>query len=195
MKKQEKKKTIIDAAIVCIEEQGVQDLTVREITEKAAVNTASINYYFGSKDRLIKEALDQHFENLLVDWEVILERQAMDFNQGLKALLYEIMEETRQHPNLMKAHLYDPLIYNQTNGSFSDQFDRFLQFLLEQKRIAQPEKNEKTHQMELIQLFSGVMFPGLLYGLFDGFGEWDLEDTYDQQTYIDRLINRVLVQD
>ena len=192
MSKQDRKESIIEATLQCIRESGVQDVTVREITERASVNTAAINYYFGSKEQLIRDALEQHFDNLLVDWEVILDRRAMNFSQGLKALMLEIMEETHQNPNLIKAHLYGPLIYNRTDGPFAEQFDRFLQHLLEEKKKAQPDKSEQTHQMEIMQLFSGVLFPGLLVDLFDDFHKWDLKNADDQESYVEELVDRVI---
>jgi AcrR family transcriptional regulator len=192
MGKQDKKESIINAALQCIGKRGVQDVTVREITEQASVNTASINYYFGSKERLINQALEQHFENLLIDWEVILERRAMDFSEGLKTLLQEIMDETHKNPNLIKAHLYEPLIYNRTEGPFADQFDRFLNHLLEEKKKSQPDKSEQTHQLEIMQLFSGILFPGLLADLFDDFDQWDLQNVQHQKLYVEQLVSRVI---
>ncbi len=192
MKKQAKKNSILDTALQCIKKHGVQDTTVRTITEKAGVNTASINYYFGSKDHLIEEALDQHFESLLVDWEVIMERQAMNFKQGLQTLLRDVMQETQENPNLMKAHLYDPLLYNRTDGPFATRFDKFLQFLLEQKRKAQPGKSDQVHQLEIMQLFSGVLFTGLLHGLFEQFDEWDFDNRESRQAYIEEMIQRIV---
>lgn len=48
---------IIAAARTVFIEQGFDIATVREITLRADVNVAAINYYFGSKDELISEVL------------------------------------------------------------------------------------------------------------------------------------------
>lgn len=48
---------IIAAARTVFIEQGFDLATVREITLRAEVNVAAINYYFGSKDELISEVL------------------------------------------------------------------------------------------------------------------------------------------
>lgn len=48
---------IIAAARAVFIEQGFDLATVREITLRADVNVAAINYYFGSKDELISEVL------------------------------------------------------------------------------------------------------------------------------------------
>ena len=48
---------LVMAAIRCVERHGLDAATTRRITEDAGANVAAINYYFGSKDRLIEVAL------------------------------------------------------------------------------------------------------------------------------------------
>jgi len=50
---------ILEAAGVVFAEHGYEAATVREICEKAGVNLAAVNYYFGSKERLYVEALER----------------------------------------------------------------------------------------------------------------------------------------
>lgn len=54
----EPRERIISAARDVFIEQGFDLATVREITLRANVNVAAINYYFGSKDELISEVLN-----------------------------------------------------------------------------------------------------------------------------------------
>lgn len=54
----EPRERIIAAARDVFIEQGFDLATVREITLRADVNVAAINYYFGSKDELISEVLN-----------------------------------------------------------------------------------------------------------------------------------------
>jgi AcrR family transcriptional regulator len=53
---------IISAAKDVFIEQGFDLATVREITLRADVNVAAVNYYFGSKDELISEVLNLMME-------------------------------------------------------------------------------------------------------------------------------------
>lgn len=53
---------IIAAAQSVFIEQGFDLATVREITLRADVNVAAVNYYFGSKDELISEVLNLMME-------------------------------------------------------------------------------------------------------------------------------------
>ena len=50
---------IIATTINIIGQEGIQNLTTRSIAKAAAVNIAAINYYFGSKDKLVELALEE----------------------------------------------------------------------------------------------------------------------------------------
>ncbi|MBN1410374.1 MAG: ATP-binding cassette domain-containing protein [Spirochaetales bacterium] len=52
------KECIIETALKLIGTESFQSLTVRRIAEEAGVNVAAINYHFGSKEVLIKKAID-----------------------------------------------------------------------------------------------------------------------------------------
>lgn len=59
-----KKTHIIDTVLKMISEGGDHKFTTREIAAKAKVNIAAINYYFGSKDDLIKLAEEDYFRRI-----------------------------------------------------------------------------------------------------------------------------------
>lgn len=46
---------ILDSAGRLFAEQGIRTTTVKEICDAADANVAAVNYYFGSKDRLVEE--------------------------------------------------------------------------------------------------------------------------------------------
>lgn len=59
------KTRILDAAFRCLAASGYAALSVREIAKDAGVNHALINYYFGTKDRLVIAVLDEANRQLL----------------------------------------------------------------------------------------------------------------------------------
>ena len=59
------KTRILDAAFRCLATRGYAALSVREIAKDAGANHALINYYFGSKDRLVIAVLDEANRQLL----------------------------------------------------------------------------------------------------------------------------------
>ncbi len=50
---------ILDAAEELFAEAGIAGTSVRDITEKAKVNVAAVNYHFGSKDNLVHRVLER----------------------------------------------------------------------------------------------------------------------------------------
>ncbi|UXY14103.1 TetR family transcriptional regulator [Chitiniphilus purpureus] len=61
-KAQETAGRILDAAEVLFVEHGFDGTSMRMITQSAGVNIASVNYYFGSKDGLLKAVFERRAE-------------------------------------------------------------------------------------------------------------------------------------
>jgi len=53
---------LLKVAIICFAEKGFDATSIREIAKKAGANSALVNYYFGSKTGLYKEALRYIFD-------------------------------------------------------------------------------------------------------------------------------------
>lgn len=59
--KRDTKTRILDAAENLFAARGFHNTSLREITKKAGVNLAAVNYHFGSKDSLFEEVFKRHF--------------------------------------------------------------------------------------------------------------------------------------
>ncbi len=69
---------ILQAAALLFAEQGFNDTTLRQITARADVNLAAVNYHFGSKEQLILALADSCIEPLVQQLErVLAERLAL----------------------------------------------------------------------------------------------------------------------
>lgn len=62
MAKVDTKDTILDAAEHLFAEQGFGATSLRQLTARAGVNLAAVNYHFGSKEELAKEVLRRRIE-------------------------------------------------------------------------------------------------------------------------------------
>jgi len=62
MPKADTKDTILDAAEDLFAEQGFGATSLRQLTARAGVNLAAVNYHFGSKEELAKEVLRRRIE-------------------------------------------------------------------------------------------------------------------------------------
>jgi Transcriptional regulator len=90
------------AALACIEETGLDGVTVRAIAAKAGQNVAAINYYFRSKDRLIDEALRYSWKNFMSDLEAI-SQTAGTYREKLELLVRFVVEGAYRYPKTMRA--------------------------------------------------------------------------------------------
>jgi TetR/AcrR family transcriptional regulator, regulator of cefoperazone and chloramphenicol sensitivity len=64
-KKEETKKKIMEATIALLDSsENPDDITVRKIAEAAGIGVGLINYYYESRDNLIKEAVSMKMESV-----------------------------------------------------------------------------------------------------------------------------------
>lgn len=57
------RRSLLAAAIDIFAEKGYRDATIAEISERAGTNIASVNYHFGDKETLYREAWRQSFRD------------------------------------------------------------------------------------------------------------------------------------
>jgi AcrR family transcriptional regulator len=90
---------LLEGAIVCIQERGYARTTARDLVAASGTNLGSIGYHFGSKERLLNEALFEAFRRWLLPF---LERAAApepedpwDRLRGMLTVLFEDLERHR----------------------------------------------------------------------------------------------------
>lgn len=83
--------SIVKAAEILFAEQGFTETTVRQITSKADVNLAAINYHFGSKKGLIQAVAEKFLTPLCAELSGILEQRKLADDAG-QVTLDELLE-------------------------------------------------------------------------------------------------------
>ncbi|MCP4597903.1 TetR/AcrR family transcriptional regulator [Neptuniibacter sp.] len=84
--------SIVEAAETLFAEQGFTETTVRQITSRADVNLAAINYHFGSKKGLIQAVAEKFLTPLCAELGSMMEqRQVADSSPSLEELLEMLM--------------------------------------------------------------------------------------------------------
>ena len=64
----ERKAQLLESATKVFAEKGYRDTTVADICKAANSNTASVNYYFGSKEELYAEVWKSAFHSAMSKW-------------------------------------------------------------------------------------------------------------------------------
>jgi AcrR family transcriptional regulator len=110
---------ILDVAEELFSEQGLGRVSIRDITRKAKVNLAAINYHFGSKQELI---------------DAVFERRIIPVNEARLAALDEVERKAgKRHPKVedileafIRPALQSSLQANNGSTAFSRLFGRCL---------------------------------------------------------------------
>ncbi|MBN1534190.1 MAG: TetR family transcriptional regulator [Spirochaetes bacterium] len=180
---------IINAAISCIEKEGLFNLTIRSVAREAGVNSAAINYYFSSKDRLIQEVLNTTMrtgiEENIADF---LSDSEADPMESLKAMLEHMLEGMINYPNLIKAHMGDMFLKGVYRRDFMERFTPFFLAIEEKIRGQHPELNAEQLKIKVMQLWSSVMMPGILPGFFSSYSALDFKDPETRRRYVETLL-------
>ena len=60
-----RKRAILDAALRLVAAQGAGAVRLRDVARESGVSVGSLQYYFDSRDQLIREAFDQHVREVV----------------------------------------------------------------------------------------------------------------------------------
>ncbi len=110
---------LVRATRTCIATKGLSGTTSREITAEAGANLAAITYHFGSKERLVGEALLEALRRWLEPSLGVLEGDGDPAARALAAvrLLLETFEAHREEaPTFLQALVEAPRMPSLRNG-------------------------------------------------------------------------------
>jgi len=94
---QERKALLLEAATKVFAEKGFRETTIADICSAAKSNTASVNYYFGSKEELYAEVWKGAFQNAMEkyppDMELLPDAVAEDRLRAIiKSLIHKMLD-------------------------------------------------------------------------------------------------------
>ena len=92
-----KKDLILKVTIELIKKEGLEGITVRKIAKLAHINVALVNYYFGSKDKLLNAVIQILVDSLRESFD-ILDDATRPPRDRLKAFLIQFLHAHRQYP-------------------------------------------------------------------------------------------------
>lgn len=181
------RKRIVLAVISIMEREGASGITVRRIAREAGVNTAAVNYHFGTKANLIDFVLKSTLGHAFADWSHVIETEGLSPGIRLLCLLNLVMEGVSRFPGLVETHLFDPAIRKEARHSFSVELQGFLDLLGErfaEHVPAPPGVLRLCLAQMLTAAIAGALFPELLKASAEPGSE------PDRERYIANLILR-----
>ncbi|POF33972.1 TetR family transcriptional regulator C-terminal domain-containing protein [Roseibium marinum] len=92
----ERKRTLLEAALTCVAQEGLKGATVRRIAEEAGVTAGLVRHYFGSKNGLITSA----YAYLIGQLTAEADTRARQFTGGANDQLRHFLIANMTMPNL-----------------------------------------------------------------------------------------------
>lgn len=193
---------IIAATLDGIDRVGVSGLTVRGIAEGADVNGAAINYYFGTKDRLLEEALDraarQGLWGTLRELEALIEDNRGNVRSGLEEYLSEFLPALLRRPRRLAARFHGPLTEQRYGGERVAELNEYLEGFLElvgpalREGLQGSAADEK--RLSVMQLWAALLGVGLMPRLFEGFTGPHALEAEGLDRWVARLLDHFLAE-
>ena len=90
---------ILDSALYLIGKQGTVNIPIRAIAKEAGVNVSAINYYFRTKEEMLRNTKEFFIKNAIVIYS-ILDKEEYDEEERLIMFANEIMEYTLHYTGL-----------------------------------------------------------------------------------------------
>ena len=182
---------ILEATISAIEKHGLPGLTTRAIAAEAGVNNAALHYYFGTKEALIEAALARTLQNMMADTDEILARP-MSIEQRLRDLLGYLIEGTLAFPNVIRAHLWAPLMDGTSGGPFERMQDAWADRIWREVRHELPDSSQSAVRLALHTTLGGVVFMALMPPSSHGGRPLSVRSAAIRNRYVDQLVDFVL---
>ena len=185
------KEKIINSAVEIVSQEGIDEMTTRKIATNSGVNVASINYYFGSKDKLILEVINFLFEHKVPDFFKILDEYLLE--EKIYRFFRGYINELSKHPGVIKT-----LITAILKGK-PEIIEKilFIKKLLE-KMQALIAEHTGINDMNLITIMimhtmSAILFPMAMYKFYPRlFDNLTIADEKTRLLYINTLLKNTL---
>jgi AcrR family transcriptional regulator len=109
-KRDKTREVVLQATIKLLDEaRDCSRLSIRDIADGAGVSTGIPNYYFGSKENLINEAMYRIGERWLKQWVQFSINLEVPPEQKIHLFCRNLGDDYAEHPNVMKIFLNNDL--------------------------------------------------------------------------------------
>ena len=108
----DKRVHIIETAMDLFAGKGYEGTSIRDIAEKASVNLAMVNYYFGSKEKLFENIVEYKSSVTRGLLDEILKNDKLSSIEKIHAVIYSYVEKLFLHRSFHRL-IHQELILNQ----------------------------------------------------------------------------------
>ncbi|MEG0297307.1 MAG: TetR/AcrR family transcriptional regulator [Clostridium sp.] len=183
---------ILDATLSLIRNEGFNNITIRKIADLADVNIAAVNYHFGSKDKVINEAMKILAKKVTACFKE-LDKKEIPPKERLRLFLVGYAENTLEYSEVFKILINESISNNNANGDYV----KFLGEMGVSKisivlRECGVTCEENVLVMKVIQMIGTLAFPILLGNHMNEMVGVDYTDNKTREIYIDFVLKSLI---
>lgn len=176
---------IMNSAVDLIGLRGVHNVTVRDIAADAKVNVAAVNYYFSSKEQLMREALGTFIGRIGRLLELLTDG-SVPARQRLEAFFLAYSESMVAHPGVMRSIIHDMI----AGGDVPPELTAALRAGMDAVSVVlgQARGDESDLEIRVFHLFSSTNYPVLVLDKMRDTFDFDYADAESRRRYIHILL-------
>ncbi len=154
---------ILQATLEIISRDGFQHVTIKKIADLAEVNIAAVNYHFGSKSKVIDEAMKVFTNKLMKSFDT-LEDKDLPPRDRLENFLSSYAENALEHPDVFKNFVSSVINNNDENSCEYIHFlkDKGLDKVRSTLKEAGVKDGKELLTMKMLQMIGALELPILL---------------------------------
>ena len=178
---------IILATLDIIGAEGFHNVTVRKIAAKAAVNIGAVNYHFGSKEKVIAEALE-HVIMRMKESFTALDNPAATPHERLRNFLRGYIQTLFRYPDPIKSIIYQAIHGNHEEHCYQAYMKHEGVYKIKGLLHAiYPNAPEEELNLHTVRLLSSIVFPLLMAKNINYVVKLDMSLVENQVRYADFL--------
>jgi AcrR family transcriptional regulator len=184
-KDQDARNRILKATKEILDEtDNIEQITVRQIAERANVGVGLINYHFKSKDNLLGTAVGNEMAKMAGDFLKAGSGHGMDPVERLKVMLKELFQYGEKHKDFLK--------YTMTHSIINGDMQAQLTLVPILRDIFGDQKDEINLRIIAIQILLPLQVTALSPQAFHFFSGIDLFDETQRNKFIDTLVDNLI---
>jgi TetR/AcrR family transcriptional regulator, regulator of cefoperazone and chloramphenicol sensitivity len=189
--KADAKERIIKAVLDIISQKGNINITVREISKKANVNLASINYHFRTTQNLFNE-VENFLTEKILHLNKILENPDLDPKQSILSWSKEMMNLIYDNPGILWI-IGNKVMRKDRADIFMGKFTHIKKLPISNLiRDITGIKDMQLLTLKAIQIISGIIGPLILYYGVGKDSDMNLNDELVREDYSRSLVESIL---
>ena len=158
-KQEEQKRKLIEATQGLMQEKSYKSITIREIGDKAGINSAMVRYYFGSKEGMVmasfQDFMASHFSGL---------QSVFESERPIKPFI-ELVTNVLSHSSVMARLIHDEILNDESTlreafiNGFPSKIAQALPDLVKKEVLLQQPNAQLNWKYAAFNLVSMLILP------------------------------------